>query len=1333
MSETTPSSRQPQGGISRRSAIRLLVGAAVLPPVVDSLTGVAVAQEATAPGQAPLPLPLRRLDKPGLTMEPVATIAGRRHRATFFRAAWEGGWTYVREMEVRDGRGWLRVTDAESRFDEQWVVLTGSDGNPNDYYTSMTPNWVSFDSLRQLDDRTVELRSTPPGAYDLTVRWSLVGDNPELHWTITAGRDSNYVVGYQSFDAVKLDGVDEVLCGTRQHAKFVEGSRSLGAWELFAPMSLTERRLANRQVTMGVYVPGEVLLFEHERELGPDGQPFAMSLGNDDRDVQPVVFAPQIGSRSSLAAGESRGYAFGLYAAPGSMYDAYTDLTRNEYGYTDYRRNVYETSLTDTVHNIIDLILIEPAQDDSETFVPSFSGWWNRGKGFADIENDRAIRTTVASALLSAFYLTGDTRLYDKRARPLIEYHVSRPGHGSTPIIGKPVYGNRNLYRIGRVSGDASTLVPIYEQTRGQNAGIHNLAMDLIRRRPPREARTPMSNPLQAYLLTRNPAYLAELRAEARRYLRDEIMRPYTTNQPENGFAYWHSKAWTELLVTYEITGDQDILDAAHREAKRFITQTQVRPVPDTTVTVPNQPFIDSQVKIWPDGTLLPDYPVRTVKSEQVPAWMVSTCGVTYEQLTTLRIPDDGKSPVGGLTWIPCRAGFLLRLAEHTGDRLIRDVAHNLVVGRYTNYPGYYSRQHSVTQMKPRFPLEGPNGVSAIYYHHAPAQLAMTVDYLISEHVTRSASRIDFPKHFETNYVFFRYYVYGHAPGVFYGEDNVWPYFPKGIVAVDNPQVNWFTGIGNNSLYLSLTSESEHTEPVTIGLATVLTGLDPRRRYDAEIIRDNGSRTPATVLGGKLTTTVSAKGITAVVIRGVEITVPWHWTSDTTDRSSSSYHFEDIDPGSDQGLVRGMLLVRPDRSGYEAYVQIDVLTEARMVYSIDGGAEQEAPAKVFPFEWTIPVDDLASTFTYRVVSGNRSSQPRTLRLPPAVTGIVPRGQAACGELSCSPDTTPGDSVRVQARLRNGSGAVLESASVSLSVPDRWSVDVADQVPTEVSVDGTAVWTFDVGVPDDATIAKHALTARATWAGGSTDLEATDIEVIAPLKVTMLTGDPSVLAKPGDALKITAAVLNMGPVPRRGPLTLTAPPGWHVSAAVEYDVPGRSESEYTFSLTSPTAAPPGGTHRISVALPDAPARTITVLIASREIVVDDSHSWPTYTETGWWNPSGLVGWNGTSRYSEEGKLGGTATWRPDLPNDGIYDVAVWYPTNPATTTAAVYQVHHADGEEEYAVNQQQDANGWRHLGRYRFAAGTDGYLRLVVRNSGFHRADAARFELVVAAE
>ncbi|MFG3421633.1 NEW3 domain-containing protein [Micromonospora sp. NPDC048063] len=1300
----------------------LVLAALVLP------SGAAVAAPTTQ-DQAPFATPLRETDKPDLRIRQVATIEGDHHRMIFHHATWRGGQTYLRDIRVRTPGGWLPVTDTERRFDEQWLVLSGADGTPTDYYSSMNPGWVGFTGLRTVDSRTVELRTGAPGAYELNVRWSVAGDNPEASWTLTARRADNFVVGYQSLDVTSFGDVDEVLCGSRQHARVVYGAEALSAWELMTPACLMERTVAGQQVTSGVYAPAEVIPFEHQREAGADGQPFGMSLRNENGGIQPVAFAPQVGRLSPLETGQQHRFTFGVYARPTTMYQAYTQLTRDEYDYSAYRRNIYDTSLTETVHNLVDLTMRDTEADDSETYQRSLSGWWDRAKGFVDTENDRAVRTATSGVLLGAYYLTGDRELYDKRARPSLEYQVSRNGIGWTPIKQNPVYGDTNAWRVGSVAGDASTLVPLYQQTRGQVAGLHELALKSIEERVRKDSRTPVSTPLAAWRLTGNPAYLAEAKAEADRYITAQIDPPYTTNVAENGFQFNYSKGWIELLELYEETGDKRYLNAAYTEAKRFVTQTMVRPVPEGTITVNADGWIDAQVDRW-NPAVTYDYPKKDVPAEEVPAWMVSTNGMTFEQLSTYKIAAGRENPGGGLVMNPIWAPFLLRLAAHTDDRLLADVAHNLVVGRFTNYPGYYYREFTAAQMRPDFPLTGPAGLTSIYYHHIPAQLGLAMDYLISEQTYRSRGKISFPAVFETNYVYFKSHVYGHQPGTFYGEDGVWPYLPKGIVDVADPQLNWVTGHGNKSLYLSLTNEATGTSRSVVRFDPKVSGVRPDRAYKVEVIRDNGSRTVTTMHGATLPVTVSGRGITALVVRDVSVPDVAHQVGGgQPDAGPDSYHFDDASP---IGTARGMLLPRPDGTGYDAYLQAATEAPTTLHWSTDGGATwHEQADRIYPNEWTIPVEDLDTPFTYRISTAAAGTDEATLRLPPAVTGRCTAAAPVCGAVTpASPDTTPGDTVGLTVTVRNDGSAALPDPVVALDLPAGWSARPTGAQPSTVPAGATTTWRYELSAPPDAA-GTVALKGTVRWSGGEVTLAAGRLTVRPPTRVSALVAAPAELAEPGDATTVTASVLNVGPATARGTLRLTPPAGWTISpASVSYEVAARGERAYTFTLTSPSSAERDRAYQVTAAIDGGAATTAQVRIASEDVIVTTQDIRPRYTETGEWLASGLAGYKGLpSRFSAEGKLGGTATWRPALTEAGWYEVAVWYPSNADTTREADYLVRHRDGETPVRVDQQQDARTWRVLGTFPFAAGEDGFVRITVDDPAFHRVSAVRFRPV----
>ncbi len=884
------------------------------------------------------------LERPGLVRADGPSVEAGDYRLTPVTETWTGGREVVQRLEGRDaGGGWTEVGAGE------WFLLDGEYGDRAAVYRSLSRRRLRFASYTVLDDTTVRFDAEVEGYDAVSLTWRLTDRHPVATVRFTPLADGRHLVLHHAGTAV--DAVDEVLCGPLQHARMVRGPELLGAFELTAPLALVERD----GWTRGVVVRAEDLAFADEQNKDPDDQPFGLSLRRPDGLVQPTVALPQYGRRADRIAGREYASAVAFYARPVPLATAYGELLRGEYGYRAYRRNVFGQSLTDTVFNLVDLLASGPAADDSENYQGSPSGWWSRAKGFIDIENDQAVRTTTTAVLLSAAYLTDDLDLYDNRARPMIEYHLSRNGYGWTPVPGYEVYGDPSKSALCASPFGVTALGPLHEMTRRQNPGIAALA--LTDRGSDQDywlQRSAVSVPLATYRLTGDPGQLTAACEAADRYIAEQIDVAYDENVNPHDFAIYCARDWIGLLELYEETGEKRYLEGAHTEAYRFATQVFVRPVYDGDVTVPDRPpYHDRQIEMsgWWDPDALHEYPVTEIEPEPAPRWMLSLSGMTFEAMQTYRY--------SGPTFNPAFAAHLLRLAHHTGDNLLRDIAHNAVIGRYTNYPGYYFRQHTIAPLKPDFPFTGPFDNSTLYYHHAPGQLGMTIDYLLTEHETRSGGQVRFPAAFEENFVWFRFRTYGHRPGVFYGDDDVRLWMPRGIVALDNHQVNWISAVGNGRFYLSLTNSSPDTQRVHVTFDERL------RAATSATVVSQGPRSPH-----DLTIEIPGHGHVAVILDGVGPIEPV-LAGASEPAGGASYLMLDETP---VGAVRAFLLTRPDGSGYDAYVQSACPTPAVLRSSADGGrtwTEREKP--VHPSEWTVRLPPGAS-LRFRVRSGEAETE-----------------------------------------------------------------------------------------------------------------------------------------------------------------------------------------------------------------------------------------------------------------------------------------------------------------------------------------------------------------------
>lgn len=1320
----------------------------------------AVKFEGTVQRKPPAEGALRTRTLPNLQYTEQGTIENGDYKVTFYKADWTGGTTVVRDVYYRENGVWTPMNSVPERLEEQWVLFGGSFGERSNYYDSMDYTWVLFDGFSMPDSQTVVLTdSRNSSQYDFSVTWSLAGPRPVISYAYTPKTSGNYVVGYQSFTTEDLADVSEVLSGARNHAKMAGTAESTGLWELTAPMSLVEKKnAAGNPVTYGLYIPSEQLPLTFEPDGTAGNQRLGMSLINNEGKVQPILYAPQFGTYSQLTAGSTYRFSVGLYAEPGAVYDAYTDILRNEYDYTAYRENVTGGSLTDAMFNMIDLVKVEPEGDDSVNFVPSLSGWWNRAKGFIDIENQDSIRSATSSVLMGAYYMTGDDQLYDTRALPMLEHGVSRNERGWSPTKSM-VYTDSSLWKMAAVPFDVSTVSTFYEMTRGQNAGLYDLGLEEYQfRNPDQFVRGPVIQPLMTYRMTGDPKYLNEAKAAADQYIAQEIDTPATVDLGRTNFFYNYGKLWVEILELYEETKDPKYLNAAYKEAKRYASIFVARPVPDGSISIPQpSPPRYSLAFRWTDEYKY-QYP-RTKLPEDAPggrvvdSWIVSPNGLTFEAGDTsanYRLNAQ-------------EAPFLLRIAEYTGDELLRDIAHNAVIGRYTNYPGYYYKSLISSQTEPDFPLLGPSEGTSIYYHHAPAQLGQTMDYLVTEQMTRSNGQISFPFAFESDFLWFKYHVYGSKPGTFYGNPNVWLWMPKGIVSTNNTQLNWITAESGNKFYISLANESKVQQQATVTLNPSIIGLDPNASYPVTIIADNGTPTQTVMQGGSIPVTVSARGITAIIVDGMNIHVPLHQTPTVKDTSEASYSFDTYSPID---AVKGMLLVKPDETSYNAYIQAKTTNPAALHYSLDGGATYTTlPDTIYPMEWSIRVNDLSTPFTYYVESEGKRTQGRTLYLPNHVTSIPSQPP----QLPAPPMTivdnvdaeTEGSWMRsttaneyyfdnyVTARPIAGEPtsrlrwrpALTENGNynVYVKLPVGGISNATDAVFTVYYDGGSKAYTLNQKTTNGQWIllGKHPFAAgtsgyvevtnRATGVVVADAVMWVNENVVPVLDSVTLTSDKAVLEKTKTVQLSVTGLLNTGVV---GDLTgATIEYVVDRSDLVSVDAQGRMTLNGLDGVTDQVSV------KARVTIGGTVLESKPILIGLRELtIIVDTFDTAHYSETGTWRLSSLTGYSKDvrSKYTEE--QGATATWRPDIPAGklavSIYKIVRF----PGPDTHVKVEVKHGGVTTVFDVDASAGESGWLPLGVFDFTGDGTEFVRMTrVSPSStpelgvFTRADAVKFE------
>jgi hypothetical protein len=101
---------------------------------------------------------------------------------------------------------------------------------------------------------------------------------------------------------------------------------------------------------------------------------------------------------------------------------------------------------------------------------------------------------------------------------------------------------------------------------------------------------------------------------------------------------------------------------------------------------------------------------------------------------------------------------------------------------------------------------------------------------------------------------------------------------------------------------------------------------------------------------------------------------------------------------------------------------------------------------------------------------------------------------------------------------------------------------------------------------------------------------------------------------------------------------------------------------------------------------------------------------------------------TNQYTVAGTGSLTATFTPDLPQTGNYDVHAWWTAGPVRATNAPYTINHSGGSDVVLMNQEEGGGGWTYLGTYHFNAGTGGSVILSDDADDYVFADAIKWQL-----
>ncbi len=736
-----------------------------------------------------------------------------------------------------------RPSVSEAHIAENFNYKTVSVAGRTDYFSSRTGNFILMSPSEVTTDGDQLIFFYDDNAYfSFAATLELpTGDagEPQLKATLTPSSTAYFSIGYFGAPAYSISEVEEIFQPLPfTEKRFPESSYLTPAYKATLPATLA----TIDGTTYGVVADRSEFPF-NPLPVGLSRSPFGLAIRDNEGKVRPMVWALIMGNADSkITSGTEYVFNYRLYLSNRDLSSAYEDIARRLYGFSDYRHN--------------DLGSLNTAFENLLTFAMGPYGQYiDEMKGYSyetDIPN--SVKNTSALPIHSMAFVVNDSTIFRERAIPITEFMLSRKsfnysadgnsGAGNTLSDGcMSISEMMGYYMTGNNYSEAFMTL-----ANAKPINVSNLALE----RKWREN-------IALYKATGDLEYFNKVVSGADKYINERI------NEKQTGFDYinhsrssfWSSlapKFW-ELYETYKVTGYERYLEAARIAARSYAYHLWMAPaVPDEMVNC----NIGNKAPLYRSGTAI------SIPMEQAPAWRLSEVGLSCEAGGT----SSGKHRA---VFMANHAPFFMRIGALTNDQFLMDIAKAAIIGRWRSFPGYHiNTDRTTVYEKVDFAHREVSELlttTSMHYSHVWPMIALTFDYLVSDAFAKSEGEIDFPTEFIENTANLYNNLY-FKPGIFYGEDDVTLWMPVGLVACDDQELNYIVARGNNKLYLAFVNQSGAPVNAQVSINNKILALSS---HSAQVWEDNVLSGTTSVSNNSFNISVSANGITAIVINDVDV------------------------------------------------------------------------------------------------------------------------------------------------------------------------------------------------------------------------------------------------------------------------------------------------------------------------------------------------------------------------------------------------------------------------------------------------------------------------------
>jgi len=771
---------------------------------------------------------------------------------------------------------------------------------------------------------------------------------PILDFSLTPNKAAWYSIAYAGAPSAELSALDAIWQPLIwQEKRFPPEPMLTPAGYCTLPAALINKA----KVNIGVVVDPSQMPFMPLPSWS--NSRFAVGIRNETGLAQPMVFAPMLGGPgSNMPAGKPFTFQLRLYVQPGDILTAYEDIARSLYGFHDYRENV--VTLNQTIENVIDYGMSKFSRFDDDL------------KGcMYETDVPGAVKNVSSLHPMEMAVITDNAAIFDQRARPILEYLLSRERF--LFVLDKKVKTQNPSRLMNGPAAEGSEFAAAYSYGGGLSPVLLGYAETHTAKKANSSSGDSWIQQMELYRTTGDKSLLEKARAGADAYIADRITRTQTSfdDTQATGFFFWtsYSPLWINLLDLYEETREPRYLQAAHMGAREFTQYVMMSPrIPEGDVTV-NPGGVAPLYSYLKKKTIGP----MKAPQESVPAWRLSEIGLTAESSSTIQSHRA--------IFMATYAAWMMRIAALTGDKFLHDVSRSALVGRSANFPGYHiNTERSTVYEKPDYPYHPHNELSynSFHYNHVWPYASLLFDFLVNDVFAKSQQKIDFPGRYSQGYGYLQTRIYGDRPGIFYDEKDVRLWMPKGLLKMGNPQINYLAGRRGDTLFLALANQSQKNQVATLSLNPTLVGWPKGKTLKAKVWQNNQPARAIDIVNGNITIPVPASGLAAVAIKGLAPRVGFQQMFGIGLAVSEETKPEIVAVGD----ARATVLSFGDGLT-NAYIYLrktdDDLDKATLHYR-DGAVWKTLADAKYPFEFSVPIPKGAENFEFMLETTDRTGK-----------------------------------------------------------------------------------------------------------------------------------------------------------------------------------------------------------------------------------------------------------------------------------------------------------------------------------------------------------------------